>query len=334
MMKMLIALTVALVLITACQKKETVQSGPKTKKIKIATTLFPLYDFVRTIAGDRADVSLLLPPGMEAHDFNPKPSDIISLKNSDLLIYTNEYMETWLKDILPILTENHNTVLNSCQGINLAEEGEHGHEAEEHEHHEAERDHEKHEAEHDADQEHHHNHGGIDPHTWLDFELAATMIDNIAASISAKDSTNTALYKHRADSLKQKIVELDSRFAEMIKNSRLKKIVYGGHNAFSRFSQHYGIEFLSPFKGFSPAAEPTPKEISELIKTITKDQIKYVFYEEILSPKTAQIISGQTKTELLKLHGVHNLTADEITRGETYLSLMEFNFKQLEMGLK
>ncbi len=334
MKKMLIALTVALVLITACQKKETAQSAPETKKIKIVTTLFPLYDFARTIAGDKAEVTLLLPPGMEAHDFNPKPSDIISLKNSDLLIYTNEYMESWIKDILPTLTENHNTVLNSCQGINLAEEGEHGHEAEEHEHHEAERDHEKHEAEHDADHEHHHDHGGIDPHTWLDFELTAAMIDNITGSIIAKDSANAALYLHRADSLKQKIADLDNLYAQMIKNSRLKKIIYGGHNAFSRFSHHYGIEFLSPFKGFSPAAEPTPREISELIKTIKKDQIKYVYYEEILSPKTAQIISGQTKTELLKLHGVHNLTADEITRGETYLSLMEFNLKQLEMGLK
>jgi len=327
MKKTLISLLSVLLLITACQKKDSATIPAENKKIKIVTTLFPLYDFARTIAGVKADVSLLLPPGMEAHDFNPKPSDIINLKNSDLLIYTNEHMETWIKDILPTLTENHNTVLNSCEGINLGEEeDDHAHEAEHQHEHEAK--HEQHEAEHE------HDHGGIDPHTWLDLELAPQMIDNIVSSIIAKDSSNAPLYQHRADSLKQKIADMDIRYAQMIKNSRLKKIIYGGHNAFSRFSHHYGIEFLSPFKGFSPAAEPTPKEISELIKTIKKDQIKYVYYEEILSPKTAQIISDQTKTQLLKLHGVHNLTAEEIAKGESYLSLMEFNLKQLEIGLK
>ena len=140
-------------------------------KITVVTTLFPQYDFVRQIAGDRVNVKLLLQPGIEAHSYDPSPSDLGAINESDLFIYTGKYMETWAADMISSL-ERDVTVLDLSKDIKLAEE-EHGRE-----------DGAVGESSSEGSGEHDHVY---DPHIWTSLENASVMVSNIAGTLSELD---------------------------------------------------------------------------------------------------------------------------------------------------
>jgi zinc transport system substrate-binding protein len=195
-------------------------------------------------------------------------------------------------------------------------EGEHGHEAgEAHEHG-------------------HHHHGGKDPHIWVDLANDQIMVDTIAKALVEKDPANSAFYLNNAKEYKLKLADLDRRFKETLATAKHKTIIYGGHFAFGYFAKRYGLEHDSPYDGFSPNAEPSPKAIASLIEKLKKSGIKYIYYEELLDPKVARTISQETGAKLELLHGAHNVSKDELTKGVTFIDIMEDNLRKLKVGLE
>jgi zinc transport system substrate-binding protein len=295
------------------------QSTPPTPgKLQVVTTLFPLYDFARQIAGDKAEVSLLLPPGVESHSFEPRPGDIVRISKANMFIYTGPLMEPWSQDILKGITNKELIVINASANIQLAKD-------EGHDHDEAH--------DHEAATEDDHEHGGQDPHIWVDPILAQQIVSTIADGFAAKDPANKDYYFANARTYNEKLAALDAQIRTTLEKCSKKTIVYGGHFAFGYFARRYGLEHLSPYAGFSPNAEPTPRKITEMIETLKKAGTSYIYYEELLEPRVARIIAEGAGAKLLLLHGAHNISKQELDKGVTYLEIMEGNLERLKLGL-
>ncbi len=305
---------VTAVLIASCQKEEAFV--PQSKQLSLVVTLFPLFDFSREIVGEKADVSLLLPPGMEAHSFEPKPGDMITINNADIFIYTGKYMEPWAEKILQATDNKNLLVIDTSKGINLLKNTS-NHKEENHGQNSITR----------------REHGVYDPHIWLDFVNAQKMVDTILEGLTRQDYVNRDYYKRNADAYKTKLRELDETFKKTLSGCGKDTFVHGGHFAFNYLASRYGLHYISAY-GSSPDAEPTPRKIINLKKTIREQSIKYIYYEELVTPRIADILNKETGVRLLKLNGAHNVGKDDLEQGKTFIKLMEENLANLKVGLE
>lgn len=276
-------------------------------KITVVTSIFPLYDFTSQVGGDLVDVKLMLPPGVEAHGFSPTPHDIIGVQRADIFLYTSDYLEPWAGAVVDALGSRIGRVVEVGKEIIS---GENGH------------------ADHDG------HHRGLDPHVWLNPVLAVEMVRVIEAALSDIDPVNSTVYRHNSSAYINKLILFDKQTEQDLQNCQSQTIISGGHFAFGSFARRYDLTAVSPFKGFSPDAQPSPKAIGRLVKTVRRTGTNVIFHEELVLPKVARIIADETGGRLLLLHGVHNVSKQELQRGETYLSLMRANVKNLKVGLR
>lgn len=285
----------------------TNESG--VKKVKVVTTLFPLYDFVKNVGGDKVDVTLLLPPGVEPHSFDPKPSDIVKINQADIFVYTGEFMEPWAKDVIDGVSNENMIVVDASAGIELM------------------KDLDSHEEEEGDD------HGGVDPHIWLDFDNAAIMVDNIASALIKSDSADSAFYENNVSDYKARLFSLDERYKSELKTCKVREIIYGGHYAFGYLADRYDLGYVAA-QGFSPDSEPTPAQMINMVEQIRVLGAKYVFYEELVLPTIAETLAQETGVKMLKLNAAHNLTRDDFENGLSFLSVMGNNLNTLKQGLE
>lgn len=282
----------------SCAKPE--KSGNSAKgKMTVVATLFPVYDFSRAIAGDKAKVTLLVPPGVEAHDFEPRPSDMVALDQAAVFVYTSGLMEPWAGGLLNGVQNKDLAVVDASKGIPLLDGGEQG----------------------------------ADPHYWMDFSNARIMVDNIAGALSRRDAANAAYYQRNAERLKGELAALDEKYSSGLKTCRTRVFAHGGHFAFAYLARKYNLRYVSAFD-FSPDAEPSPSLMAELVKLARKEKLKAVFYEELVNPRVAQTIAAETGADLLAINSAHDLQADDLKKGVTFMSMMEDNLEKLERGLE
>jgi zinc transport system substrate-binding protein len=307
--KLLVAIFLVALAVSGCSRQKQ-ESHPG--RLKVVTTLFPLYDFARNIGKDSVDVSLILPPGVEPHSFEPKPEDILSSANADIFIYTSREMEPWAEKLLKGVVKGDKPALveagRRCRYIAAPENtGHHGHEEE--------------------------IHGARDPHIWLDINNAMIMVDNIAEALSNRLPDKREFFAANAAAYKKRLQDLEGRFDSGLSACATRKLVHGGHFAFAYLADRYKLEYISAY-GISADSEPSPRKVMELVNIVRQNGVKGIFYEELLSPGIAKAVSEETGAALLKLHGIHNLTLQEFEKGTTYLDLMEQNLAALRKGLE
>lgn len=271
---------------------------PSSQKIQIITTLFPLYNFAKNIGQDKVEVTLLLPPGVEAHTFEPKPSDIVKINQSDLFIYAGDAMEPWAFDIIKGLSSSKTQIVDSSNNIILSKTPQ----------------------------------GGVDPHFWLNFANDQTIVDNILEALITTDPNNAAFYLVNADEFKAKLSKLDQDYQSKLSSCTNREIIYGGHSAFSYLANRYNLSTQSAY-GTSPDSEPSAQDLALLIDQIKKAKIQYVFYEELLNPKVAKTLAQETNTKLLPLNPAHNLTKKAFGQNVSYIEVMQNNLHNLIIGL-
>ncbi len=172
-----------------------------------------------------------------------------------------------------------------------------------------------------------------DPHIWLDFSKAMAMVDRIRDALIARDPANRDFYLVSARQYNEKLASLDTEYRQTLSACRNKVLIFGGHFAFGYLAQRYHLLFLSAYKGFSPDAEPTPRNLAELVDKIRQYQVKYIFYEELLSPRVAEILSQETGAQLLQLSAAHNLSREEMDKGVSFIDVMKANLANLRQGL-
>lgn len=303
-----------LVLGAAGCRKEAGTEG-RTGKLRVVATIFPVYEFARNVAGDRAEVTMLLPPGVEPHSFEPRPEDIVRVHKADLLVMTNPAMEPWAGGLVQGSGSTTLTVVDASRGARLLKTA-------------GDADHD-----HDHDGEKGHRHGGIDPHLWLDFANARVMVDNIAAALEARDPANREYYRANAAAYGEKLAALDARYRAGLATCAKRTFLHGGHFAFGYLANRYGLTYESAYAA-SADAEPTPAKLAALVKKIRQEGLKVIYTEELLDPRTAETIARETGAAVLMLNGAHTIGRDDLARGVTFLSLMERNLENLRVGLQ
>lgn len=281
-------------------------------KIKIIASLFPQYDFAKQIAKDKAEVTLLLPPGTESHTFDPTPADIMKISNSDVFLYTGKYMEPWVEKLISGIDNKNLNIVDTSIDIDLIE-NEHHHEDEKIEEHE--------------------DHGKYDPHIWLDPVLAGKMVDNILVALCKQDPENADFYRKNANEYKQKLSLLDSDIKNEIENAKRKTIVFASRFACGYFIKRYNLTYKSVISGCSAESEPSVKKIASVLNFIKENNIPIVYYEELTTPKIAESICNSAKVKALRFSTCHNLSRNDFDNGVTYIDMMRENLENLKMGL-
>jgi zinc transport system substrate-binding protein len=280
----------------------------------VVATLFPILDFAANIAGDHAEIVPLLPPGAEAHSFSPTPGDMVRLSRARLFLYLSDDMETWVPGLLSAVRSDSLLVRAVAPETSAHFDAE----ADDHEHGE------------------HCDHGhalGRDPHIWLDPLRAQAMADRIADALSEADPAHAAAYRANATALQQRIMDLHTEIETALARCDSRTIICGGHFAFGHFAERYNLRHLSPYAGFSPNAQPSPRALAELVRTMRELGTTTLFYEEILDPRLARVLADETGAQLLPLHSLHNRTPADIAENATYFTLMRRNLHHLRQGL-
>ncbi len=292
------------------------ESAPSAGRLQVVTTLFPLYDFARAVCGAKGDVSLLLPPGVEPHSFEPKPGDVVKINEADIFVYTGDFMEPWAASIIKGALRADLVVVDASRGAMLRQESKnHGQSAE------------------GRDAAASHDGAPVDPHIWLDLGNAQVMVDNILAGCVRKDPKNRSFYEENATAYKAKLRELDEKFRKGLASCETRLFVHGGHYAFNYLARRYNLSYVSVY-GFSPDAEPSPRHLADIVQEIRRHKIKYVFYEELLQPRMAETIAQETGARLLPLNGGHNVTKEDLQKGVTFIGLLERDLDNLRAGLQ
>lgn len=286
--------------------------GEDDEQVSVVCTIFPQYDFSRELAGDQIELTLLLPPGVESHSYDPTPLDILKILECDLFIYTGDEMEPWAAEILAGAGEGVE-VLDLSQSVELS----------------CADDHEEHGHDHTRDGHEHE----YDPHIWTSPANAALMTDAIAAKLSELMPQDAETVESNRAEYTAQLSELDAGFAELVSQAKNTTLVFGGRFAMHYFTECYGLEYVAAYDSCSHEAEPSVHDIKHIIDLIEEDSIGAIYYEELVSPAVAEVIARQTGAKPLLLHSCHNLSAVELAEGESYLSLMRQNLENLKEGL-
>ena len=298
-------------LLPACSKPES--AAPTASKLQVVTSLFPLYDFVRQIGGDQVAVTLLLPPGVEAHSFDPKPEDILRVNRAGLFIYTHKRMEVWAATMAKSVDPARVTIVDASVGAKLRPSSS---DADEHDAH-----------------NHAHNAGEIDPHLWLDFANAQVMVSNIAQAMASKDPAYHDLYLANAATYKARLDQLDAAYRRSLADCKKRPLLQGGHFALGYLTARYGLEYHAAAT-VNPEAEPTAATMAALVQQMRRNDPRYLFSEELVSPKLAETIAKEAGGSVLLLSAAHNVSKADFEGGITFVEIMERNLKNLQIGLE
>jgi zinc transport system substrate-binding protein len=305
--KILFLFIISLTLLASCQPAK--ESGKEEQKLKVIATIFPVYDFARNIGGDKINITMLLPPGTDAHHYELRPNDILKVTKADIFLFTNFELEQWAYKIIKAADKNTNMLaIETGSGAVLLplnkEKGEQDEPV-----------------------------SRFDPHIWLDMDNAQKMVDNITSAFIQKDSRNSDYYKKNAHDYKLKLMALDQQYRTELSGCKTKTILHAGHSAFAYLARRYNLQYIAVYNVFADA-EPSPQQIFTLIELIKREKVPSVFYEHMINPRLAQTIAKETKVGLLKLNNGHDISKADIKKGESFISIMEQNLINLKKGLQ
>lgn len=303
-MKKIISIVAVLFMLVGCS-----QSVKETDNLVIMTSFYPVYDFTQEVAGDKATVKLVMPEGVDAHDYEPSPQVVAAIHDADVFVYHGAGMEPWLESVLSTLNKDKVKTVELSSVVNLIENNDEDH------------DHEDHEG---------HDHGAFDPHTWLSPKNAIKEVSLIRDTLSEIDADNKDTYISNATSYISKLQDLDKDFDSLKSLANQDFLV--DHQAYAYLAHDYGLHQKGLMSSMLKE-EPTPKELENILDTIQSEGIKAFFVDPSNATKLIDVITKETGVKVFPLHTIESLSKEQISKGDTYLTLMQENFKSLKEGL-
>ncbi|HGA1261795.1 TPA: ZinT/AdcA family metal-binding protein [Streptococcus suis] len=300
----LLFLSVSALLLGACGNSTASEDG----KLNIVTTFYPVYEFTKQVAGDEANVDLLVKAGTEVHGYEPSAKDIARIQEADAFVYENENMETWVHDVEKSLDTTKVNVISATEGMLLLPGGEEEHKGHDH-----------------SGERHSH---AYDPHVWLSPERAITLVENIRDSLVAKYPEKKDAFETNAAAYIEKLDALDAKYSETLSAAKQKYFVTQ-HTAFAYLALDYGLKQVY-ITGVAADEDPTPSRLAELTEYINKYGIKYIYFEENASKSVAETLAKETGVQLDVLNPLESLTDEDMKNGKDYISVMEDNLTALE----
>lgn len=301
------------------QAEEEAQPDGEEQRLQIVTTVFPAYDFARAVAGEYADVTLLLPPGTESHSYEPTPADIIAVEECDLFIYLGGESDAWVDTILESTGAGDKAMrMIDCVDL-LEEETVEGMEAE--------------------PEEHDHDHGlgevvGYDEHVWTSPKNAAAITRAIGARLEELDAAHAQDYAAGAEDYAGQLEALDGEFRTFFDGVTDKTIVFGDRFPLRYFAEEYGLNYYAAFPGCSTQTEPSAATVAFLTDKVRQEGISTVWYIEFSNHLVADSIAEAAGADTALFHTCHNVSAEDLESGATYISLMEGNLERLRQHMQ
>ena len=324
-MKKLICGLMIVVLSLSCFFGCGTNKGKKEEsKIKIVTTIFPEYDWVMNIIGnknDNAEVTLLLDKGVDLHNYQPSAEDIMKISKCDLFIYVGGESDEWVKDVLKKADNKKMKVINLLEVLgNKAKEEEviEGMQEEKHEHEEGE--------EHETDE-----------HVWLSLNNAKVLVNKIGSTLMEIDTENKDDIKENTQNYIKKLDSLNKKYKETIKEANKKTLIFGDRFPFRYLLDDYGLNYYAAFSGCSAETEASFETVSFLSKKTDELSLNYILTIEGSDTKLAKTIISNTKNKnqkVLTMDSMQSTTSNDIKSGKTYLETMENNLKVIEKAIK
>ena len=312
------------------------ENGAAGGSLQIVTTIFPEYDWVMNILGDKAEgaeVTMLLDSGVDLHSYQPTADDILKIASCDVFIYVGGESDEWVEDALQEATNKEMVVVNLLEALGDSvkeEEVVEGMQEEEHDHDADE--------EHEEGEEHEHEEGPeYDEHVWLSLKNAASLVNTIADSIAAADEANAETYKANAQAYIGKINALDAQYAEAVAAGSMKTLLFGDRFPFRYMTDDYGLDYYAAFVGCSAETEASFETIAFLAQKVDELGLHTVMTIEGTDHRIAETIVQSTKgkdQQILSLDSMQGTTSEDAAGGSTYLSVMESNLEVLKKALK
>lgn len=288
--------------------------SPKTERIAVVASFYPLYEFARQVGGDRVEVTSLVPSGVEPHDWEPAPQDAARLRRAKVLIYNGAGLEPWVDKLRQAAAGPSLVVVDTTEKIALRAADLPRHD--------------------DPKQTRETRSEKVnpDPHVWLDPVLAQAQVEAIHAGLTRADPTQATVYEANARAFGARLADLHREFEQGLASCARREIITS-HAAFGYLAARYGLTVV-PIMGLAPEAEPSPAELVRIVRFARRHQVRYVFFETLVSSKLAETLAREVGARALVLNPVEGLTSDEVAAGKDYLSLMRDNLQNLRTGLE
>lgn len=311
--------------LSTSEESQSENDNNKTEKLKIVTTIFPEYDWVRQIAGEKVsdmDITMLLDNGVDMHSYQPTADDIMKISDCDLFIYVGGESDEWVNDALKEAVNKDMQVIDLLdvlgEQVKIEELVEGMQDAE----HEEEEEYEEKE---------------YDEHVWLSLKNAETLCDAIAEALGNADPDNKAVYDTNKAAYIDQLVSLDNQYREVVDQASMKTLLFGDRFPFRYMVDDYGLSYYAAFAGCSAESEASFETISFLAKKIDELGLKYVMTIEKSDQKIAKTIIENTQNKdqsILTLDSMQSTTSADVANGMTYLSIMEGNLNILKEALQ
>ncbi|HSX28223.1 MAG TPA: metal ABC transporter substrate-binding protein [Candidatus Saccharimonadales bacterium] len=276
----------------------------QSDKIQVTASFYPMAEFARQVGGDKVAVNTLVKPGVEPHDYDPSPQDLVGLYQSKLFVYNGAGLEKWTDRIQKDLASNHVTAVRASDGIQLLapfaddEEG---------------------------------SGAATDPHVWLDPMLAIKEVTAIKDGLVKIDPANQTYYEAHAQAFTQQLTDLDTAYKNGLQQCQRRDIVTS-HQAFRYLAQQYNLTSVS-ISGLSPDDEPSPQKLADVAQFAKAHDVQYIFFESLASPKLSQTIASEVGAKTLVFNPLEGLTDSDIALGKNYLSVQKENLQNLRTAL-
>jgi zinc transport system substrate-binding protein len=304
------------VALVACGDAPSTSTTSADGELRVAAAFAPIATVVSAVGGDMVDVVSVVPPGTEAHDFEPTAQRVAELEEVDAIFYLGLDFQPGIEDLLAGLGGESSQV-DLLNGLTLLEASEDSHNDGDDEGEEGEEAHEGEE-------------GGTDPHVWLDPTNMAAMADVVAAELVAlgldEDAITANVEAFRAD-----MTALDGDFSAGLDSCATTTLVTS-HGAFGYLAARYNLE-VAPIAGISPTEEPSAQELEDIAEAARDAGVTTVFFEESLPADLAEVVAAEIGAQTAALNPFESLSAEQIEAGETYSSVMRANLEALRAGL-
>ncbi|NUN11363.1 zinc ABC transporter substrate-binding protein [Candidatus Micrarchaeota archaeon] len=275
-----------------------------TDKLKVVTTFYPVYDYAVKVGGDKAEVKIMTPPGLNAHSLEPTPSDIILLNKADVIVYNGPYFEIWARDTFEGLSNKNVKIVSVGEVVTLLDTPEGIRESL----------------------------GPIDPHTWLTAKNAVLQVRAIEKAFNEKDPNNAEYYKQNADSFVLELEQLHSDYVNTLKTCERREI-FVSHFAFGYMAREYTLEQIPIINNYEPSGEVSLQDIDRLVKSAKEKNAKYVFAETAVDPKLSEAIARQVNAKVLFFTPMEAYTQEDLETNIGYIGIMKKNLSVLKEAL-
>lgn len=337
----LLSLVIAAGFLTGCHSAAAPENDGK--KLRIVTTIFPEYDWVRQILGDQADhveLTMLLDNGVDLHSFQPTADDMVTISGCDLFIYTGGESDAWVEDALSHATNPDLVAVNLMDLLGdqvKAEETVEGMQETAHLHSHEDKPHDVHTDEH-ADHEHSEEctHAHDDEHIWLSLKHAVILCNAIADTLGQIDPDHRDAYAENASAYIQKLTELDGRYQEVVDSASNHTLLFADRFPFRYLMDDYGLSYYAAFSGCSAETEASFETVAFLAEKVDALSLPCVLTTETATHNIARTVVDNTTAQnqqILVLHSMQSVTADDVATGVSYLSIMEQNLETLKTAL-